>query len=740
VRLKYSQDVYPDGLPNIKALVKGKKVADPRYGSPTVSAWSDNWALCVYDYLASSYGLGCGGTELDDASAIVAANASDEQVALDTASPTLSSQARYTCNGTIDLADRPVDILTALCTAGAGAVSFVQGTWKIFAGSYVTPVVEMDESFLRGAPELQPRPSRRELFNAVRGTIADESKSYQPTDFPPQTNATYEAQDGGVQIPRDIELPYTTNNTRAQRIGKIHLEKSRQGAVVTMPCNYKAFQVAVWDTVYLTIDVLGYDRKVFQVIGWKFSPNGGIDVQLAEEASSCYDWNAGMATTVDSAPDTVLPNPFSNLTLTLGTPVSGTAELFVAGDGTVVPRIRLPFTQPANPFIKEYEAQFARSAGSPQSWQDAPKTQYGQTSAFYYPVEDGFAYDMRLRAVTTIGNRGDWAYSYGHTVVGKTAVPSDVTGASAVQTGGIVVMGCNTVDDADLDSVEVRQQDYGLTDWTSATPIANILRGQTVTSAAIQPGTWELLFKAKDTSGNYSANAARVTLMVTSDGYTAVTSKEQSPDWLGECVHFVRHWTGKLVPDSQTLASAMTDAQLWDTFVYNPYTDSYYTAPVQDKTIDANARVYANVVTVLGPSETLAISEPQLQIDYRLAAGSFDGFENWSIGTVNFRYLQERLHLTLDGSGGVPVITGFLPTIDALSKTVSGSLTVGGSGTATATFSTLFHGTPVLQVTPVGTGDVTASYANLSGTGFDGYFRTAGVLGAGTISYSAQGA
>jgi hypothetical protein len=57
-RLKFNIDLFPMGLPNFAAVVAGKKVFDPR---TNVTAYSNNTALCVRDYLISSqYGLGGG--------------------------------------------------------------------------------------------------------------------------------------------------------------------------------------------------------------------------------------------------------------------------------------------------------------------------------------------------------------------------------------------------------------------------------------------------------------------------------------------------------------------------------------------------------------------------------------------------------------------------------------------------------------------------------------------------------
>ena len=734
VRIEFDERVFPTGIPNIKAVVRGKKLYDPRGGSPTLAQWSDNWALILRDYLTASYGLACDAGEIDDALIIAAANICDEQVDLQAGSPSLSHK-RYTANGTINLADRPVDILRQLLSAAAGAAVFTEGDWKVYAGAYVTPTVDIDEDWLRGPVKVRAKPPRRELFNGVRGTYTNPDKFWQPTDFPIVTNSTYESQDGGQQILRDIELPFTTAAARAQRIGKIHLEKARQGIIVDLPCNLKAFQVAVWGTVRLSLDVFGWDLKIFKVLDWTFSQEGGVDLVLQEEASTVYDWAAGEATTVDPAPDTTLPDPF-DLDLTGLTASSGTADLFRQGDGTIIPRVRLRWTAPANPFLKYFEVQFARLDGSPTEWVDAPDVAAPASEGFALPVQDGISYDLRVRSVSTLGNPGNWAYVRGHMVIGKTAVPSDVTGANAVQDEGLVVLGCDTVTDADLDAVEVRYHDEGETDYANATPLTNILRGETVANAAMPPGTWELLFKAVDTSGNYSTNAARVTITVTAEGFTAVEQTTEAPDWEGTLTNMVRHWTGVLTPESQDTADTLGQDIL--DFVANAETDCYYEAGVIDKGIDAAARIYGDIVSVLGPGETAGVASPKLEVDTRLAAGAFDGFEVWTVGVATFRYAKARIHV--ETSVGKPVISQFTPTIDAKARDETGTLTVGAGGSDTVTFGTTFHSTPVLSVSPQGSGDVTASYSDLTTTGFTGYFKTAGAAGAGTLSYRATGA
>ena len=61
IRLEFDEDIYPNGIPNISALVKGKKVLDYRTSS---TAYSSNPALIVYDYLTSSDGMNASTSEI----------------------------------------------------------------------------------------------------------------------------------------------------------------------------------------------------------------------------------------------------------------------------------------------------------------------------------------------------------------------------------------------------------------------------------------------------------------------------------------------------------------------------------------------------------------------------------------------------------------------------------------------------------------------------------------------------
>ena len=78
VRLKFDSDAWPNGEPNMSFDVKGKRVYDPR---TRTTAWSDNSALIMRDYIESDFGVN--DDSIDDKTFASAANICDEMVVKD---------------------------------------------------------------------------------------------------------------------------------------------------------------------------------------------------------------------------------------------------------------------------------------------------------------------------------------------------------------------------------------------------------------------------------------------------------------------------------------------------------------------------------------------------------------------------------------------------------------------------------------------------------------------------------
>ncbi|WP_137923957.1 phage tail protein [Cupriavidus sp. 2SB] len=507
VRLEYDADLYPNGLPNIKALVRGKPVYDPRHG---ITAWSANWAICTYDYLRDTRGFGCDDSDIDIPSVINAANICSEYIEV---APGQFDQ-RYLCNGIVMLDKSPRDNLAELITAGGGTVTITGGVFRLFAGAYDIPTVTLTESDLRGPVKVQARTSRKDLFNRVKGTYVSPANSWQPSDFPAVGNSLYSGQDGEV-IDRDIELPFTTDAVQAQRLAKIILERSRQGIVVDVPAKMTAFQLTAYSTVYLTLAKFGWTNKVFRVMSWKMSEDGGVDLVLNEEAAAVYDWNYGNATTLDPAPDTNLPSPYVVPELGAIALDSGEQHLILNGNGQIVTRVLATWpavTDAAISVTGKIELQYKRADAV--DWQSLAPVQGDTTSFYLSPVEDGMPYVVRGRLVSALGVRSRaWSYSPVHVVVGKLAPPANMTGLSMTVLNGFANMTWDAATDLDVRNggqARIRHTtDLVQPSWGSAIDIGGLISGA-ANSAQLPLLAGVYLGKWIDSTGHESAAAAMV--------------------------------------------------------------------------------------------------------------------------------------------------------------------------------------------------------------------------------------
>jgi hypothetical protein len=336
VQLKWSADLFPSGMPNITFDVHGQNVFDPRNST---TAYSENAALCLRDYLLNtSFGLGVSAGEIDDTQAIAAANLCDEAVTLLAG----GTEPRYTMNGSFEASSKPVDLIQAMLTAMAGRLVYSAGQFRIFPGSYQTATISLSEADIRAAIKVQTRMNKRDLFNGVKGIFLNPAASWRPTDYPAYQDATYLAQDQSEVLWKDVEFPFTISAATAQRLSKIDLERIRRQVTVLLPCKLSAYQIAVLDTIQLSIARYGWVNKTFEVtdllVSTEDAPDGpllGVDLTLRETDATVFNWstaNEKAMSALPSAPS--LPNARivaapTNLALTSG---AGGGPIAVATD------------------------------------------------------------------------------------------------------------------------------------------------------------------------------------------------------------------------------------------------------------------------------------------------------------------------------------------------------------------------------------------------------------------------
>lgn len=550
VKLTYSRDVFPRGIPNISAVVRGKKLYDPRTAT---TVWSQNLALAVRDYLAGTYGLSSTDAEINDTALIAAANICDETVTLAAG----GTEARYTVNGVLDTGGTPRANMEALLSGCGGALTWPAGLWTLHVGAYESPTVSLAEDDLAGAVQVRARVSRQDLYNGLKGTFVDPTQDYQPVDFPAITNSAYATQDG-AQIFRDVAFPVTTSSATAQRLAKMMVEKSRQGITVQAPFKLTAFKVSTWDNIELSIASLGWTDKVFKVTGWGFNEAGSISLTLQEEAAACYTWSAE-ETIADAAPDTALPDSLS--IAAPGVP-SVTESLFeTTGSAGVKARATMGWVASTDAFALDYLPEYRLTAGT---WIALPATT--AASVEINDIAPGI-YEFRLRARNTLGVRSDYSGTRTQEIAGLTAPPADVTGFYVVPGGGQAWAQWTLHADLDVrigGRITVRHSSLATgAAWEDGVVLREFAGSAVGGPLPLLAGTY--MAKAMDSSGNWSE--AMVAFYASADfahGWTTAATLTESPAFAGAKTDVARV-SSALQLDSATPIDSMTALiDLWD--------------------------------------------------------------------------------------------------------------------------------------------------------------------------------
>lgn len=287
IRYSYNAGVFKNGLPLFTARIKGKKVYDPRSAT---TAWSDNAALCIRDYITSAVGLN--DPQVYDTVFAASANACDELVALAAG----GTEKRYTINGVVRTDQSYGDVLQEMTTACAGTLFWGTGKWKLQVGVYNAPVKTFTLDDIRSNITLQTRVNLRDQFNTVQGVFTDAANGFIPADYPPLQSSAFKAQDNDVEQVLDLNLPFTTSSAAAQRLAKLTLFRGREQMTFSADFGLSAFEVEVGDIVALTMDRYGWTAKEFEVVGWVFGTgdNGALRITLTlrETSEAAFDWDA----------------------------------------------------------------------------------------------------------------------------------------------------------------------------------------------------------------------------------------------------------------------------------------------------------------------------------------------------------------------------------------------------------------------------------------------------------------
>jgi hypothetical protein len=611
VRYEYDQDVFVNGLPLITAVVRGKKVFDPRTNA---TAFSSNAALCVRDYIRSQYGLN--DDQIDETVFSAAANICDENVTLTGG----GTEKKYTVNGVVSGAQSHGDVLQSMMMACAGALFWGAGKWKLVVGDYVAPAKTLTLDDLRSPIKLATRVNLQDQFNGVQGTFNNAAERWITTDYPPIISPVFRTEDGGQETLLDFPLSYTTSSPTAQRLAKLTLFRGREQMTLTADFGLNAFDVEVGEIIAFTNPRYGFNQKEFEVVGWSFgSAEAGdlrVTLTLRETSEAAFDWNAEERALIQN--NTTLPSAFTAPPVSLAL----SAELRIANE-QVVGVLVMDVTS-TSPFADRFEVQFKRSDET--EWISAGQAAGNRFEAV--GISDGF-FDVRARSINVFGKRGEFNTILGFYATLFEAPPDDVPNFSANVVGNTLHLSWTPVTDLDLSHYKLRYSPLTIgAEYQNAVDlIRRISRPANTATIPAQTGTY--FIKAVDKLGNVSINATSIVIdtnVADIDYLNVVETQVEHPNFLGDKdnVVLVTDTIGNFITLETSVLFDDVEGDFDDAFgLFDGGSGSVASVGIYDFDgyIDLGERYVSRVVT------QLSLDFLDYAVDFDSASGLFDARE-----------------------------------------------------------------------------------------------------------------
>ena len=398
ITLDLEEARFQGGPPNFTFDVSGRLAYDPRTAT---TAWTQNPAVLVRDFLRSPWGYACASTDIDTTLHNAAANACDVAISLDVGGVVTTGQPTYTCNGSFSTADSREAILEDLCESMAGFASY-GATWGIVAGAWTAPVMTLADDDLDGQIEVvQAGAGLDTLFNGLRGQYIAAGKAT-PSDFDSYSNAAFVTADG-QELWSDIALAFTNNKARARNLARVFVERNRDGLVIRYPAKLRAWPLQIGDRVTVTSTEYGFSGKLFRLTDWQFGATTAVQLTLQEDAAAVYD--LADAATADPAPNTALPNPWQVGALSGVTATSGASTVLKSGNSALVPRVLVSWSAVSDAYVVDggrIEVMWRRPGG-PRRLITEPGD---ATSTYIIGVDNGDPIVIEVRARNSLGAVG----------------------------------------------------------------------------------------------------------------------------------------------------------------------------------------------------------------------------------------------------------------------------------------------------------------------------------------------
>jgi hypothetical protein len=780
-KFTWNQDAF-NSLPEVKVVLKGKKIYDPRLDSTkggtgshredTSSTWtySPNSALCLLDYLRNSrYGKGLPNSafETNYDSFKSSATLCETQVTPYTSGSNINL---FETNIVLDTEQKLIDNVRELLNPMRAIFTYTQGKYFLIIENTGTSQLSLTTDNIIGGIKIFGE-KKNTKYNRVIGTFVNPDKEWQEdtVSFPPADDsglpvgdryATLLAEDNGTNLEGNFSFQGITNPYQAEELCEIVLRRSRNALAVEVNCTSEALNLTIGDLVDLTYSTGGFSSKLFRIYGLSINTDSTVSLKLIEHQDNFYTWSSkAQAPTIA---DTTLPNPNS-----VSAPASVTLsdQLILYSDGVVITALDVTIGSSPDSFVDYYQVEYKLSTA----------TDYiiaGQGKGLnqrILNVIDGSTYNVRVKAFNTLGVGSTYTTAT-RTIIGGIAPPEDVQDFSCNIIGSDAHLAWTQIGDLDLAHYTIRYSPLTTgADWADSISLVEKV-ARPATSITVPARTGSYLIKAVDKNGNYSSNESIIATNLTTIGnFNAVATQTESPTFAGTTYRTVVIDNTVRLDSSELFDSATgnfdTPTTFFDsgltTFDLYPLGYYYFANPI-DLGATFTTRVTAFITQTADNIDDLFDSRTG---NFDDGASNFDGdspancnahleialsndnityssYRNFVIGDYTARYYKFRVMMTSSDLASTPVVSALSVTLDMEDRIFSGNDIVSGTGTYSVTFTNPFYSSNyAVGITAQGmnTGDF-FTISSKTVNGFNVAFKNSASSGVSkTFDYLAKG-
>ena len=433
---KFNTDVYTS-IPNITLEIDGIKVSkveslgstyslayrsatpsEIQYTEPVApfnNSWGVNPADVVYNYLTNSrYGKGIDASHINIDSFIDAKRYCKQTVSATFGDDPEEEFVRYMINGHCEPDDTIYNNIKRILSCFQGYLVFSNGQYYLKLNkelvdpatnieypqgggdpqndtTLLNSLYQFDENNMVGKYDVQLS-SKANRFNRMKLTYYDADGAYNPS-IQYYDSDEYKARDNGEVFEREIELPMVTDQRNAMTLAGIILNQSRNQSAINFQAVYSSLVVEVGDVVCISVENLGWTKKLFRVMSMAINLDGTIDFTATEYLHSAYL----LTTLPERTQHSIVILPDLNTVITPFGPLAAPTRVVSAPDGSKQVFIDTSWTAPTGDgTIKEYEVQVTATG-----YENYART--SSTSISFGPLPNG-SYTVRVRAINAYGS------------------------------------------------------------------------------------------------------------------------------------------------------------------------------------------------------------------------------------------------------------------------------------------------------------------------------------------------